>query len=1768
MSTENENVKNIAERILYVEPNDVYGMINGVPVTPDYTDMCVSFDLVVETLPRNAYISAEMSNTLNEKTEHVKTYTFSWTSYKFNSDSKNNEVSFMEGERYGDTSFLTTYYTDINFNDYQRKNIVEGLGVESVTVSFETYYTPTIKMRFIDVRGASTFGREEISHVDEKLKNDSIWGCFFTFPYPKFKLQIKGFYGHPVTYQLTLLDFRAAFNSNTGNFEIDTTFLGYDYGIMADVPTAYLIAAPYSKYVGADYWNQKVNSEEWRLSDGNSPKKLFDILTLINKAMREENTNENGENLINGDDGSKSIEKSQERERLIDIQRKYNNIITYIKDTVKDYYVVTTNTDTGNYIIFNPQGEKFWNDVSKIIQNFYNFVNDFIDNYAYDSGELSNLNFLFAKKKKNENFGELIETLSKYKMTSPQKSIFNYKSAIFRTGIENLEYNIFFNTIVKIEDKQGNPYSGFQGINPGDKKETCQAILIGNVEQVLQKMINSLSDYESYEESENAKKQEEIDSYLSRLDIYQAAGLLPTIYNVFKTILCHFETLTHMIYECKRKIETQITGGMRTPEKLGLSGLELLDCTINENIPAWATIGVTETKRNTEDDEYDSVSSPGWVGDFKGETEWEEAKLVEGLSLAALHVLETMPNKTSSGYSSAASVLCLPSDVFSETFPSVALHNPYVLGEYLGIRAAALFGIVGYDEDAADALGKADALNMYSRIDRNILKNRFITWDNWKNIIKNTPLTINEGENNREYTINPGCEKENARILTSEGDDYKYTYSECVKKNPDTSRIEEIYPMVPVVEGGEKSIMGTFDSPGVFLTDNSSVFRYIRAYYTVANNKRKVKIYYRGSMEKFLKTNNLFDTSNGKIYENDAMFNIYGGGLLPNYGSFFTTQVSLLNNQKMIVGDYTDDYSLWRLPLKQYWRDIENDDIGEKYLLTDVDLDKTKWGLIIGADIGKKPTEENILLDYDLINIFYSPYYYKQNESNFTVQNDLYRDAAKCLLFLSTCGFDIKKTIKMLSANTEALFYKIPYGAMLLVGGLIWRSWQKEDCINYPEGQKIFQDFQTDKFTTFIGNNTLISKTGEDEDVIAPWTYLVSKTNPEIPEGMTVIKEIEGVDFDINVANKLVAEFVYFLNNKWALIRNTHEQTMKSSNPAVNKTPYTFNTMVEYLKTLDDKQLKAINNKEREYIGNNPVVMSLYEPVYIADSGWKWGNSDVKQSVTFKKSLWNSYIDGFCSKLEEISKYKDSSDDITLSVTDRDSDIKLAMYIYIKNLWNRWFIMSSEEKFSVANYMKHFIFMDSLYRNIGSILHINCEKLYDALSNINGKSMMFQLLSSITTEHNCLFFGFPDYFGFGDDEIEQANASVNDLDPVSKIADMFTPIPYTQKAPLSTSNKFVVMLIYNQSENVSDFNGYKNDGFDIFSHDESILKNIIPVTFHTPAISSALKDVTPEIKQVRRYGYNIPSFGVSFARQNNSLFKNIAINMSNPIATEQSIDALSMIAEKGGANDKSICFYGQDLFPVYSGYSYTCTVEMMGDAQIMPLMYFQLMNIPMFRGTYMIYSVTHTMRPGDMTTTFKGMKLSRNALPFAKGWYTNTRLFIGNDRSFSSGDDIYEDNLPSTWSTQHFNQSEMIKSQKAKEKHLSNEPPVRIWIKLHTLMEECLEKVREIYGKPITVTSGYRSSEVNSAIGGVTDSQHTKGEAADIIPTSGVSDLKGLFEACLTFGKFDQLIYETDSKGSKWIHISYVKGGGRKEVKAYIGGHYIDIKNNWENYVK
>ena len=131
----------------------------------------------------------------------------------------------------------------------------------------------------------------------------------------------------------------------------------------------------------------------------------------------------------------------------------------------------------------------------------------------------------------------------------------------------------------------------------------------------------------------------------------------------------------------------------------------------------------------------------------------------------------------------------------------------------------------------------------------------------------------------------------------------------------------------------------------------------------------------------------------------------------------------------------------------------------------------------------------------------------------------------------------------------------------------------------------------------------------------------------------------------------------------------------------------------------------------------------------------------------------------------------------------------------------------------------------------------------------------------------------------------------------------------------------------------------------------------------------------------------------------------------------------------------------------------------------------------------------------------------------------------------------------------HFTFQELTKSATAKRKGIDNSPSMQVRANLAALVEKVLDPLREAYGKPIVVTSGYRCEKLNRAVGGAASSQHVKGQAADIRSVQDTpEENKKLFDLIVKLGlPFDQIINEYNYD---WVHVSYGPRHRRQKLRA------------------
>ena len=133
--------------------------------------------------------------------------------------------------------------------------------------------------------------------------------------------------------------------------------------------------------------------------------------------------------------------------------------------------------------------------------------------------------------------------------------------------------------------------------------------------------------------------------------------------------------------------------------------------------------------------------------------------------------------------------------------------------------------------------------------------------------------------------------------------------------------------------------------------------------------------------------------------------------------------------------------------------------------------------------------------------------------------------------------------------------------------------------------------------------------------------------------------------------------------------------------------------------------------------------------------------------------------------------------------------------------------------------------------------------------------------------------------------------------------------------------------------------------------------------------------------------------------------------------------------------------------------------------------------------------------------------------------------------------------------SKNFTLEELTASATAKAKGISNNPGQTDLVNLCGLVHNVLQPLRNWWGKEVKIGSGYRSLALNRAVGGVSNSQHMKGEAADLCIDGDIQKGKSWFQYIKQHCEFDQLIWEHNAKGTYWVHVSYrCDGKNRKQV--------------------
>jgi predicted chitinase len=391
----------------------------------------------------------------------------------------------------------------------------------------------------------------------------------------------------------------------------------------------------------------------------------------------------------------------------------------------------------------------------------------------------------------------------------------------------------------------------------------------------------------------------------------------------------------------------------------------------------------------------------------------------------------------------------------------------------------------------------------------------------------------------------------------------------------------------------------------------------------------------------------------------------------------------------------------------------------------------------------------------------------------------------------------------------------------------------------------------------------------------------------------------------------------------------------------------------------------------------------------------------LKNGLILEENKFSDYYRSFIRQFEETdednNKGKTTNSEEDLRKTNgSENKIKLEIYNYFKNINDKWVGSEKDGKIFNAcgtpgnNLIDYFKFIDRGWSDIGDRAVINLNSLLTIGDNLN--TNMYFFIAKILRDSNFLFQILPSY--------------VNFKDP-TEVSEMFMPIPNVSERNRSSGPVYTCIYVGGASKalDIGESNDYywSNDGF-------SFRNGQIP----------------DDINSERDFG--LVAFRVAFGAENQTIFKNVALNQQEHKETAEYFRSLSDLVDKRGGTQKS--YQGTDLLRIFKTRSYTCKVDALGCMNIQPLMYFDLQNVPFFNGAYLITSVSHNITPNHMTTNFTGVRQSK----FITSYVEDVGVFLDIDlnevtdetvvefENLENTDPIFKIGLPSESSNEPFNQ--------------------------------------------------------------------------------------------------------------------------------------------------
>ena len=1637
----------ISSNVIYVEPNyssnykqtytstNEFGeeeqveKISSYEMAPPLEDYCIAFQLAVE-VPAVVH----SSNVTTDNTVYVLSY---------ENKANTTAVSLLQGTKRLGTNwnYLTTAALETTLEDVKKASPTEMFGVKSIDIEYDSWMCPQITMKFTDIRGASVFVPEELKHPHNGLADDNIQGsffrCFFVTPYPLFGLVVKGFYGEAVSYELMYSKFTYKLDSSTGNYEAEAKFIGYSWSILADITLNAVAAAPYCSYKGEEYWKEQVENGVFVSREGtplpklpqiiNSYKKLGDATqalsqldTTVQENSKLEENNTNYTILVN------NVEEIVTQ--LTNILVKAEQAVPLVEGNPKYGFVCAINSGGINYILSLPNGDgSNVGNLLKELRNQYKaaptkFKTSLNENNEGEIGENDyNLEVVV------DNNGEVVDTVIAQAPVMGNSTVGTINLSVGTFHNEDTRYLAERKASVKLLQKPSTKVK-FLYVDVRDWYDTMNA-----------KISNTASELEQNQEEMKAKLQ---------LEVANAIGMAPTLYNIVKVMMAHLETLIYCVLKCSEAIPQ---GRTFTSTKLNETNY-VDECSVKSNsdsgvkkedsedetLPPFPSVKVKKKRDGR------TVVEDDWLGDLSTSDELEEVKLINELILAVnkLHddvlVREEdayMNEDGTKGYLKCA-IPVVPSDIFLE-YPiwQTSTWDMNNCAEFLGalaLRASYLMFAMQDCAINANVCGKLDAHNFNHDLGNTIPPK-------WRQFIlggcesasdfanKAKDIVFNNGSDGKASFLKniPWAKNSKDGLLDGNGNP---RFPEVKNKE---GEICYCYPIQKISFHEEG-----FGGEGGKTSNNRDVFT-IRNGYWVDDNEGKSSFKFIGNPNTLSGISSDFEREDETIksidnYEkiqdnfnplkeyvtvnNEAYKDMFGNDNYvradANHRGFCETFSSKYNNA---VNDFKPAKSSYILPnsktaaencnISSFGKGDENPIKKSDY--TKVKIDSGNGDKILerdrGINIKSFFKEKNINLEKWTIPLIAGLNTDGQQIYNCSIFaqtsyiNAIGGDHSKAIQFLLAMtngrgGLDLNDCWeKLLQAkqNGKGMFKVVPYFALLLLGGYYFYCENKDNFKRRDDKISFIEEVFTEKKKNIFNGNNIDTLRRDVQ------CYLMDEFNSWVIGKQSKISGIANYmsfkEIDAELALNVCVSDIVNDGGIYTILKDG-KSTMYGSVEKFLASKLGDNFFKNYLSISIGKNENDIILYTRETSDVIKKLTFLFVQPVLFVPFTEWLNKYIGNMTIWdnqqRTSQIEDYFKGFYEEYKKIilPNTEGTSSGVALSdAGDLDKHVRISLYNYIKILYDRWL----SAKLFKSNVHEHWGIKEFFEEHFHFMdqFYVDCK---DIFFDMDGMAKDFE--HSFTQDTFTLL-------SFMENALAATKCVMYPVqnfldyykeDCAKKMNNLFKPLSYVEAftdapKPNEIYPDFVILYSSEPSSKPSDS---ECEDSMMLNYDEEFL----PYPIRT----------NPGNEPKKR----IPAFGVTYGKQYQSYFHSIDVGTETPIPTEQSLKTQYMIAgmnsKNGTESGQRIQCMGQDLYTVYSKQSYTCTVQMMGDMWIQPTMYFVLTNVPTFRGSYIVQKVTHSITPGKMTTTFMGTRMASTSQPHVYNW------FVGKS-SYGSGVDSAED---------------------------------------------------------------------------------------------------------------------------------------------------------------